>query len=134
MPGYADAAPRARSRGMWETAGTCGSSLINKFYTFHVKSRLVFKGRRTGRGGDREWSVRRSPAGGSAFVPGHDISCGFQSMPFRGISSCHSANFQNAFQTVQNVNNDACVQRGTAVHNSFLPSRGVTKQKVTLIM
>ncbi|CAM6013203.1 unnamed protein product [Sphagnum balticum] len=126
MPGYADAAPRARSRGMWETAGTCGSSLICKFYTFHVESRPGFKGLRT-----------CEVATGSGRCAGH-LLAGPDSSPVTtfpvGSRVRRSVEFPHAilptgdaFQTVQNINNDACVQRGTIVHNSFLQSNGSEK-------
>jgi hypothetical protein len=97
MPGYADAAPRARSRGMWETAGTCGSSLISK----HVESRPGFKGLRT-----------CEVATGSGRCAGH-LLAGPDSSPVTTFPVdsrvCRSVEFPhailptgNAFQTVQN--------------------------------
>ncbi len=133
MPGYADAAPRARSLGMWETAGTCGSSLINKFYTFHVESRLGFKGLRTcevatGSGRCAGHLLAGPDSSPVTIFPVDSRVCRYMEFPHAILPT------GDAFQTVQNVNNDACVQRGTIVHNSFVRSSGVTKQKVILIM
>ncbi len=87
--------------------------------TFHVESRLGFKGLRT-----------CEVATGSGRCAGH-LLAGPDSSPVTTFSVdsrvCRSVEFPHAilptgdaFQTVQNVNNDACVQRGRIVHNSFL--------------
>ncbi len=94
-------------------------------YTVHVESRLGFKGLRT-----------CEVATGSGRCAGH-LLAGPDSSPVttfpvdsrvcRSVEFPHAILPTDAFQTVQNVNNDACVQRGTIVPIPFLQSNGSEK-------
>jgi hypothetical protein len=111
-------APRARSGGMWSRPAPAGlRSSIRLHFPRGVATRV--KGLRTCK-----------VATGSGRCAGH-LLAGPDSSPVTTFSVdsrvCRSVEFPrailptgDAFQTVQNVNNDACVQRGRIVHNSFL--------------